>query len=84
MSEKPPPKPVWWKNTYFWITGILVLVAAYGLAVGENAVRDPGQKREGGLVLIYLGSAVVMFVNGWLSHKQTVQHYNEYLEEVES
>lgn len=86
MSEKPPPKPVWWKNTYFWIAGILFIVAIYGLPFlgGEAAIRDPGQKREGGLVLIYFGASVVMLVNGWLSHRQTVQHYKEFLEGAES
>lgn len=82
MSEKPLPKPVWWKNTYFWIAGILLVVAIYGLPFlgGENAIRDPGQKREGGLVVLYLAAAVVMLVNGWLSHRQTVLHYSEHVE----
>ncbi|BBO23509.1 MAG: hypothetical protein HND43_06395 [Armatimonadetes bacterium] len=83
MSEKPPPQPKWWKNTYFWIAGILFVLAILGLPMllGENSIRDPGQKREGGLVLIYFGGAVAMFINGWLSHRQTVQHYNELTEE---
>ncbi|KXK10121.1 MAG: hypothetical protein UZ18_ATM001002574 [Armatimonadetes bacterium OLB18] len=51
------------------------------MLLGENSIRDPGQKREGGLVLIYFGGAVAMFINGWLSHRQTVQHYNELTEE---
>lgn len=51
------------------------------MLLGENSIRDPGQKREGGLVLIYFGGAVAMFINGRLSHRQTVQHYNELTEE---
>ena len=82
VSEKPLPKPVWWKNTYFWIAGILFVLAIYGLPFlgGENSIRDPGQKREGGLVVLYLAAAVAMLVNGWLSHRQTVHHYLEHAE----
>jgi hypothetical protein len=78
-APKPLPKPVWYKNTYFWIAGVLFVIGILGLPflLGEEAIRDPGQKREGGLVLIYLVGAVVMFVNGVLSHRQTVQHYEE-------
>lgn len=79
MREKKLPKPAWYKNTYFWIAGILVIIVIVGLPffAGEEAIRDPGQRREGGLVLIYLGGALVMFLNGWISHRQTVMHYNE-------
>lgn len=79
MSQKPLPKPVWYKNTYFWIAGILLVIAILGLPffLGGEAIRDPGQKREGYLVLIYLVGAAVMLVNGVLSHRQTVQHYEE-------
>lgn len=79
MSEKRLPKPAWWKNTYFWIAGILLIVAIIGLPFlgGEQAIRDPGQVEENGLVFIYLGGAVVMLVNGILSHRQTVQLYQE-------
>jgi hypothetical protein len=79
VSQKPLPKPVWYKNTYFWIAGFLFVIAILGLnfLLGEDAIRDPGQKREGGLVLIYLLGAAVMLVNGVLSHRQTVQHYEE-------
>ncbi len=77
MSDKPIPTPHWWKNTYFWIAAILFLIGFLGLVLGQDSVRDPGQKREDGLALIYFGGALVMLINGLLSHKQTVQHYNE-------
>lgn len=76
MSKKLSP-PRWWKNTYFWIAAILVVVAVIGLAQGQEAIRDPGQTDEPGLSLIYLVAALVMFVNGALSHRQYVRHYNE-------
>lgn len=77
MSSKPIPQPVWWKNTFFWISGLLVIVAIYGLIRGDDTIRDPGQRRENMLALIYLGGAIVMLINGLLSHRLTVQNYAE-------
>jgi hypothetical protein len=82
VSKKPLAKPAWYKNTYFWIAGILLIIAVIGLVAGQEAIRDPGQKREGGLVWIYVGGAIVMAINGWISHRQTVQHYQEELEQA--
>lgn len=76
MSKKLAP-PSWWKNTYFWIAAILFVVFVIGLIKGPDAVRDPGQLDENGLIWIYLAGAVVMAVNGYLSHKQYVQNYND-------
>lgn len=76
-AEKKIPKPVWWKNTYFGISILLVILGIVGLIAGENAIRDPGQKREHGLVWLYFVGAVIMLINGLLSHSQTVQHYHE-------
>lgn len=80
MSEKKPlAKPVWYKNTYFLISGVFLFLAVIGLPFlgGDNAIRDPGQKRESNLFLIYFGASIVMLVNGLISHKQIVQHYEE-------
>lgn len=74
LSEKKPPA---WKNTYFWIAGLLFIIAIVGLITGEDMIRDPGQRRENGLVFIYLGGAVVMLINGILSHRQTLAHWEE-------
>ena len=76
-AEKPLSTPAAWKNTYFWIAGILVLVALVGLLTGQDSIRDPGQRDENGLVLIYLVAAVVMVVNGLMSHRHTVQLWEE-------
>ena len=85
MPEKKVSRPVWFKNTYFWIAGILFILSIIGLPFlgGDAAIRDPGQKRESGLCLLYFVGAVIMLVNGWLSHRQTVQHYNETVLEKE-
>lgn len=79
MSQKKLPKPAWYKNTYFWIAAVLFVLAIIGLPFikGDDAIRDPGQKRESGLAYIYLGASVVMLVNGLISHKQTVQQFEE-------
>jgi hypothetical protein len=86
VSSKKLPKPTWWKNTYFWISGILLLLALIGLPFlgGDHAVRDPGQKREGYLWFLYLVASAIMFVNGWLSHRQTVQYYEEHADSTEN
>jgi hypothetical protein len=80
--SRVPAKPAWWKNTYFWIGGILLIVAMWGLVRGPESIRDPGQKREDHLVIwLYLAGGVVMLVNGWLSHRQTMQHFAEIQED---
>ena len=85
MASKAPPEPKWYKNSYFWIAGVLFVIGVLGLPflMGEEAIRDPGQKREGGLAMMYFGGAVLMLVNGVLSHRQYVQHYREALEAEE-
>ncbi|HSI73712.1 MAG TPA: hypothetical protein VK934_11100 [Fimbriimonas sp.] len=80
MSQKKPlPKPAWHKNTYFWIAAILLLLGLIGLPFlgGDRAIRDPGQKHEDNLYILYLAASAIMFANGYISHRQTVQHYNE-------
>jgi hypothetical protein len=79
VSDKKIPVPKWWKNTYFAIAVILFIVGICGLPFvgGENAIRDPGQQPDSGLVIIYWVAAIVMLVNGVISHRATVQHYRE-------
>lgn len=76
-SSKPAAPPVWWKNTYFWIAALLVIVGVYGLVRGDATIRDPGQRPETNLPLWYLAGALLMALNGALSHRLTVQHYEE-------
>lgn len=77
MAPKAPKKPVWWKNTFFWFAGALFLLALWGLFAGESVIRDPGQIKEGGLIWIYLGGAVVMLIHGVISQQQASQHFEE-------
>jgi len=78
-QKKPSPKPAWHKNTYFWIAAILFVLGVVGLPFlgGDHAIRDPGQKRESSLYMLYFGASVIMFINGYISHRQTVQQYQE-------
>jgi hypothetical protein len=76
-QKRPPAKPVWYKNTYFWIAGILFILGIVGIIGGDQAIRDPGQKRENGLYLLYFFASVIMFANGFISHRQTVQQFEE-------
>jgi hypothetical protein len=78
-QKKAPPRPAWQKNTYFWIAAVLFVLGIIGLPFfgGDSAIRDPGQKRESNLYLLYLGASVLMYLNGYISHRQTVQHYHE-------
>ncbi|HTQ08843.1 MAG TPA: hypothetical protein VMI31_02110 [Fimbriimonadaceae bacterium] len=78
MTQKRIPKPAWYKNTYFWIAGILFVLFVVGLAAGDNTIRDPGQTPErSSLALLYLIASGIMLLNGFMSHAQTVQHYKE-------
>lgn len=78
-TKKKISEPKWWKNTFFWIAGILVIVGIIGLPFlgGDRAIRDPGQVPESNLSVLYLLGAVIMFVNGWLSHRNTVLDYED-------
>lgn len=79
MGKKIAP-PKWWKNTFFWFGFALLILAGWGLVRGEEVIRDPGQVREGGLVMLYAIAAVVMLLNGWISHVQAVRQYEELAE----
>ena len=72
-----PARPAWYKNTYFWIAAALFLLGILALVRGPDTIRDPGQKHENGLAWWYLFASVLMYVNGWLSHQQTVKSYQE-------
>ena len=75
--KKEVTRPVWYKNTYFLISGILLILSIVGATLGDHTIRDPGQKREGGLYIWYFVASVVMLVNGYISHQQTVQQFEE-------
>ena len=80
-KDRPQSKPVWWKNTFFWFGAILFVLALVGAVFGEESIRDPGQVREAGLGWIYLAGAVVMLVNGLLTHSQAVRLHAESVED---
>lgn len=59
----------------------MVIVAIISLVRGTESVRDPGQTDEGGLTWIYLGGAVAMFLNGYMTHSLYKKRYAEETEE---
>ena len=80
MSDKRPVTPTkhsWLKNTYFWIAALLFILGIVGLAAGDNTIRDPGQRHENKLWLIYFAASVVMLVNGYISHKIWLSSFAE-------
>lgn len=70
---------MWYLNSSFWFAAMLFVVAIVGLPFlgGEDAIRDPGQKRESGLVWMYLAGSAIMALNGWLSHQHAEKAYEE-------
>jgi len=78
-KRKEPRPPVWYLNSSFWFAAMLLVVAIVGLPFlgGEDAIRDPGQKRENGLVWMYLAGAAIMALNGWLSHQHAAKAFEE-------
>lgn len=78
MSNKNPESPSkhsWLKNTYFWIAAILFVLGLIGLFMGDNVIRDPGQRHENKLWAIYLVSSVVMLINGYISHQTWLKQF---------
>lgn len=60
----------WWKKTDFWIALILFAISIIGFARGNEAIADPGQDVDPRLAWLYLVAAVIMLINGILSHRQ--------------
>ncbi|MCU0315744.1 MAG: hypothetical protein MUC92_04040 [Fimbriimonadaceae bacterium] len=77
MSRKNPVRPKWWKNTFFWIAFALIALAAWSIVGGERVIRDPGQRPENGLTWLYFLGGFLMLLNGYLTHKQSIQHFEE-------
>lgn len=91
MKKKKLATPHWWKSSYFWITAALVLIGAYGFAMGPATIADPGQTDskpakdgdprtvhgDSNLPWLYLGAALLMGFNGIVSHRQYVAQYNQ-------
>jgi hypothetical protein len=67
----------WWKKTDFWIALILLVIGIIGFARGNTAIADPGQDVDARLAWLYLLAAVIMLVNGILSHKQHLRDLEE-------
>ncbi len=68
----------WWKKTDFWIALILFIISMIGFARGNAAIADPGQDIDPRLAWLYLIAAVIMLINGILSHKQHLRDLEEH------
>jgi hypothetical protein len=67
----------WWKKTDFWIALILFAISMIGFARGNEAIADPGQDVDPRLAWLYLVAAIIMLINGVLSHKQYLREQEE-------
>ncbi|MCX7993417.1 MAG: hypothetical protein N2651_07080 [Fimbriimonadales bacterium] len=67
----------WWKKTDFWIALILFIISMIGFARGNAAIADPGQDVDPRLAWLYLVAAVIMLINGILSHRQHLRDLEE-------
>jgi len=67
----------WWKKTDFWIALILAVIGLIGLARGNEAIADPGQDVDPRLAWLYLLAALIMLINGILSHRQYLREVAE-------
>jgi hypothetical protein len=76
LSRKPKP-PALWKNSFFWFAAILLALGLWGLASGDRVIQDPGQTQEANLALLYIAGAVIMAINGWMTHAQSMKAYQD-------
>lgn len=67
----------WWKKTDFWIALILAVIGLIGLAQGNETIADPGQDVDPRLAWLYLLAALIMLINGILSHRQYLRELAE-------
>lgn len=83
-QNKPLPKPYWWKNTFFAISFVLLILGLMGLPFlkGDGLLKDPGQPKESNLWWVYLLGSVLALLNGYLSHRLTTQYYEEQSDEL--
>ena len=53
------------------------VISIIGFARGNEAIADPGQDVDPRLAWLYLIAAVIMLINGILSHKQYLREQEE-------
>ncbi|MDX2065959.1 MAG: hypothetical protein SFX74_09480 [Fimbriimonadaceae bacterium] len=84
-AKKLPQRPRWQRNSYFWIALFLFVVGVAGLPFlgGDELIRDPGQRRESQLFVLYFAATAVCIVNGVLSHRQALIAFQEETENTD-
>jgi cell division protein FtsW (lipid II flippase) len=65
----------WWKKTDFWIAFVLMVIGIVGIARGNKAIADPGQDAHPQLAWLYLLAALIMLINGLISHRQYLRDH---------
>jgi hypothetical protein len=71
-----------WKSSYIWIAGLLLIISIYGFATSANKISDPGQPQDSLLPLWYFIAAILMVVNGFLSHKNWIEQQKKKASEM--
>ncbi|CCW35415.1 hypothetical protein CWRG_02479 [Chthonomonas calidirosea] len=56
-------------NTFNVVGVLLVILSLFGFATGGRALTEPGSKTEAISSLVYLGTGVLMLINGFVSVK---------------
>lgn len=77
MSKAVAKAPALWKNSFVWFGVVLAGLSVWGFIKGDEVIRDPGQVRENNLAWFYLAGAVIMLVNGWMTHRQAIRAYDD-------
>ncbi|MCW5934125.1 MAG: hypothetical protein KIT45_07470 [Fimbriimonadia bacterium] len=65
----------WLKKTDFWIAFVLMVIGVVGIARGNQSIADPGQDAHPQLAWLYLLAALIMLVNGLVSHRQYLRDH---------
>jgi hypothetical protein len=64
-------------NSFLWFGAMMAVLAVVGFIRGDEVIRDPGQVRESNLAVFYAGAAIIMVLNGLMSHRQAMKAHED-------